>query len=363
MGNVVRLAPASAPTTQRGCNVNENRRSGFVLLYKSIKDATFYRDPARKSLWLHLLLEVTHERTEDTFNGNRITLSRGQLVGSARSLGEACGISEDSARRSLDAFERDGMITRTSKQGTKGYTLITVLNYDQYQRGVSEHDGAELGAELKPASDMGLQVVSQSDCAELGAEFHAESLNNINNQTSKDLKSSSSQLADASRDQQSEQGASDELATAEQGQTEHGSAKQKTRIIDGAAVQTPNGKAWGTAEDLQTAQWMFKRVQQLNPTAQEPNWAQWANAVRLMRELDKRTHREICELYDWVSRDSFWCANVLSPQKLREKWDQLVAKRSVPSTKPQHLSNLMQAQKQAQALREQGVSYDRNTPL
>lgn len=183
MGNVVRLAPASAPTTQRGCNVNENRRSGFVLLYKSIKDATFYRDPARKSLWLHLLLEVTHERTEDTFNGNRVTLSRGQLVGSARSLGEACGISEDSARRSLEAFERDGMITRTSKQGTKGYTLITVLNYDQYQRGVSEHDGAELGAEFKAASDMGLQVVSQSDCAELGAEFHAESLNNINNKT------------------------------------------------------------------------------------------------------------------------------------------------------------------------------------
>lgn len=347
MGNVVRLAPASAPTTQRGCNVNENRRSGFVLLYKSIKDATFYRDPARKSLWLHLLLEVTHERTEDTFNGNRVTLSRGQLVGSARSLGEACGISEDSARRSMDAFERDGMITRASKQGTKGYTLITVLNYDQYQRGVSEHDGAELGAELKAASDMGLQVVSQSDCAELGAELHAESLNNINNQTSKDLKSSSSQLADASRDQQGEQG----------------TAKQKARIIEGAAVQTPNGKSWGTTEDLQTAQWMFKRVQQLNPTAQEPNWAQWANVVRLMRELDKRTHREICELYDWVSRDSFWCANVLSPQKLREKWDQLVARRSVPSAKPQHLSNLMQAQKQAQALREQGVSYDRNTPL
>ncbi|XEI31189.1 hypothetical protein NMD14_10185 [Aeromonas veronii] len=191
MGNVVRLATASAPTTQRDCNVNENRRSGFVLLYKSIKDATFYRDPSRKSLWLHLLLEVTHERTEDTFNGNRITLSRGQLVGSARSLGEACGVSEDSARRSLDAFERDGMITRTAKQGTKGYTLITVLNYDPYQRGVSEHDCAELGAELEAASDMGLQVVSQSDCAELGAEFHAEALNNINNKTkTKDLNTS-----------------------------------------------------------------------------------------------------------------------------------------------------------------------------
>lgn len=363
MGNVVRLATTSAPTTQRGCNVNENRRSGFVLLYKSVKDTPFYRDPMRKAMWLHLLLEVTHERTESVFNGNRVALSRGQLVGSARSLGEACGVSEDSARRSLDAFEREGMITRTSKVGTKGYTLITVINYDQYQRGISEHDGAEFGAEFKAAPDMGLQGVSQSDCAELGAEFHAEDLNNINNQTSNDLKDFSSQLADANFDQQSEQGTGDELVAAEPVTTGPASPRQKTRTIPGAAVQTPNGKAWGTDEDLKTAQWMFKRVLKLNPTAQEPNWPQWANVVRLMRELDKRTHREFCELYDWVSRDPFWCANVLSPQKLREKWDQLVTKRSVPAAKPVHLSNLMQAQKQAQALREQGVTYDRNTPL
>lgn len=183
MGEVVRLAAPVAAPVSRGCNVADNRRSGFVLLYKSLKEVPFYRDPVRKALWLHLLLEAAHERCEVSFNGNRLLIQRGQVVGSARSLGEACGISEDSARRSLDAFERDGMITRTSKQGTKGYTLITVLNYDQYQRGVSEHDGAELGAEFKAASDMGLQVVSQSDCAELGAEFHAESLNNINNKT------------------------------------------------------------------------------------------------------------------------------------------------------------------------------------
>lgn len=363
MGEVVRLAQTMAPIEKMGGNVNENRRIGFVLLYKSIKGAAFYRDPMRKSMWLHLLLEVTHERSISVFNGNRVALKRGQLVGSARSLGEACGVSEDSARRSLDAFEKDGMISRSTKVGTKGYTLITVLNYDDYQRGVSEHDGAELGAEFKGASDIGLQVVSQSDCAELGAEFHAEDLNNINNKTIKDLKHSSSQLADASRDKQSENGALDEMVTAEQGQTEQDTAKQKTRTIDGAAVQTPNGKAWGTAEDLQTARWMFKRVQQLNPTAKEPNWAQWANVVRQMRELDKRTHREFCELYDWVSRDAFWCANVLSPQKLREKWDQLVAKRCAPASKPAHMSNLMQAQKQAQAMREQGVTYDRNTPL
>jgi hypothetical protein len=66
-------------------------------------------------------------------------------------------------------------------------------------------------------------------------------------------------------------------------------------VIPEAAIQTPSGKAWGTGDDLMTAQWMFRRVQLITPTAIEPNWAQWANVIRLMRELDQRSHRDICE--------------------------------------------------------------------
>lgn len=354
MGEVVRLAAPVAAPVSRGCNVADNRRSGFVLLYKSLKEVPFYRDPVRKALWLHLLLEAAHERCEVSFNGNRLLIQRGQVVGSARSLGEACGISEDSARRSLDAFEQEGMISRSSKQGTRGYTLVTLLNYDPYQRGVSEHIGAEFRAELQPASKQGTEGVSQSDGAELGAEYHAEDLNKINNKTNKDLKDSSSQLADATFDQQGEGTAIEGVAAPE----------PKARVIPEAAIQTPSGKAWGTGDDLMTAQWMFRRVQLITPTAIGPNWAQWANVIRLMRELDQRSHRDICELYDWVSRDAFWCANVLSPQKLRQKWDQLQAKRGNPSGGHQRpLSNLAQAQQQAQALRAAGVDYDDNTPL
>lgn len=354
MGEVVRLAAPVAAPVSRGCNVADNRRSGFVLLYKSLKEVPFYRDPVRKALWLHLLLEAAHERCEVSFNGNRLLIQRGQVVGSARSLGEACGISEDSARRSLDAFEQEGMISRSSKQGTRGYTLVTLLNYDPYQRGVSEHIGAEFRTELQPASKQGTEGVSQSDGAELGAEYHAEDLNKINNKTNKDLKDSSSQLADATFDQQGEGTAIEGVAAPE----------PKARVIPEAAIQTPSGKAWGTGDDLMTAQWMFRRVQLITPTAIEPNWAQWANVIRLMRELDQRSHRDICELYDWVSRDAFWCANVLSPQKLRQKWDQLQAKRGNPSGGHQRpLSNLAQAQQQAQALRAAGVDYDDNTPL
>lgn len=83
----------------------------------------------------------------------------------------------------------------------------------------------------------------------------------------------------------------------------------------------------GTEEDYEAARWIFEQVRKVSPTAKAPNETAWANSIRLMREQDGRTHREICELFAWANRDPFWSANVLSPDKLREKWTQLDAKR------------------------------------
>lgn len=43
----------------------------------------------------------------------------------------------------------------------------------------------------------------------------------------------------------------------------------------------------------------------------EPNWASWANEVRLMVAQDGRTHKQICALFKRANQDSFWCKNVL----------------------------------------------------
>ncbi|NJG96488.1 hypothetical protein GEP01_23985, partial [Salmonella enterica subsp. enterica serovar Anatum] len=55
----------------------------------------------------------------------------------------------------------------------------------------------------------------------------------------------------------------------------------------------------------------------------DPTGTAWANEIRLMCGQDGRTHNHICVMYSRVSRDPFWCRNVLSPSKLREKWDEL----------------------------------------
>ncbi len=51
----------------------------------------------------------------------------------------------------------------------------------------------------------------------------------------------------------------------------------------------------------------------------------WAYDIDLMMRIDCRSPDEIRQLMDWAHRDSFWKANILSPGKLREKWDTLVA--------------------------------------
>jgi len=51
----------------------------------------------------------------------------------------------------------------------------------------------------------------------------------------------------------------------------------------------------------------------------------WAYDIDLMMRIDCRSPDEIRELMDWAHRDPFWKANILSPGKLREKWDTLTA--------------------------------------
>lgn len=77
-------------------------------------------------------------------------------------------------------------------------------------------------------------------------------------------------------------------------------------------------------DDMAIAKEIFSGVLELNPKHKPPNMNKWAECVRLMRERDGRTHAEIRALWAWVHRDGFWMKNILSPDKLREKWDRLV---------------------------------------
>jgi hypothetical protein len=80
-------------------------------------------------------------------------------------------------------------------------------------------------------------------------------------------------------------------------------------------------------DDLRLAAWMFDRIKALNPKHRQPHYTTWTKDIRKMRERDKRTRREIAELFAWANAHPFWQANVLSPGTLRRQWERLELQR------------------------------------
>ena len=362
MGSVVRAEFGRQQPTQeaKGERVSDNKRTGFVLMYRSLLDVPFKKNPDRFSLWVHLVLAASYDCDEVQFNGNRLRRYRGQVVGSVAQLGDACGVSEDSARRSLEWFESEGMIERTTRRGARGYTVITITSYDDYQRGITETYSAGLGADFKPASEQGLQADRNELSAGLGAELDAEAINNKTNKQTidRDLNTVGSEDADAT---------STPTTT-----TDH---SNDFPIPETATIHARSGKTllWGTADDQQCAEWIrYTRAKAFairglsEPKA--PSLARWANDIRLMREHDGRSHREICELFAFVCKTGRELEFCQSPDKLRGQWDALQLKRANAqngvTNRSKPMSNLLAAQQAAQAMQAQGRGlYDDDTPL
>ena len=90
--------------------------------------------------------------------------------------------------------------------------------------------------------------------------------------------------------------------------------KRKKRVYD------PN------SDYFKLADYMVKRIRDNKPDYKEPNLQKWADCFRKIIEIDKRDKHETALLIKWVQQDSFEQTNVLSPDKLRKRYDQLAMK-------------------------------------
>ena len=85
------------------------------------------------------------------------------------------------------------------------------------------------------------------------------------------------------------------------------------RLLDRIAVNVPASTLAGLPE-----------------SAKRDKARKWADAFRLLHERDGHSWEEINAMVDWCQEDQFWKSNILSGDKLREKWDQLAAKKAQP---------------------------------
>ena len=283
----------------------ENQKSGYVPLYRSIKKKSWAKDVFLRALWENLLIDAARQPYTAFFKGKQWPLQPGQLVVTAADLGlQLCDrqgnpTSRDAVERMLSVFVREGMISIEGEK-RKG-RVITITNYVEYAQKMDDlpaHKAAHTGAHGETSNGAGSDGYAAHKAAQLPAHHEQEGNNkNINN--------SSSENSDESSDKPG----------------------KKTAVLKPeAAIQS--GTKWGNSEDLRCAEWLFDVVQSISSSARKPNYAAWANDIRLMRERDQRTHKEIATLFKWACEDKFWKGNVLCPSTLREKWTQLDIKRT-----------------------------------
>jgi hypothetical protein len=84
-------------------------------------------------------------------------------------------------------------------------------------------------------------------------------------------------------------------------------------------------------EDYRFAEWMLSLITDHQPDFKTPNLTSWANTIRLMRERDKRSHKDMGRVWKWVRLDDFWSPNVMSADKFRKQYDRLVALTNRPT--------------------------------
>ena len=82
-----------------------------------------------------------------------------------------------------------------------------------------------------------------------------------------------------------------------------------------------------TSQNLETARFILATIKR-SVTIKEPNIASWANDVRLMEIIDKRSDDQIRDAITRFSHDPFWAVTCRSPVSLRKNfdWSQVIEK-------------------------------------
>lgn len=104
--------------------------------------------------------------------------------------------------------------------------------------------------------------------------------------------------------------------------------------------------------DMTLAELLLSNIRENNPNYKNPNLEKWASDIRLMRERDNRTEEQIEYLIKWTQSHDFWQANILSPSKLREKFDTLIMQ--VKQEKNKTKSNVIQFNREVE---DDGYDY------
>lgn len=115
--------------------------NGWVCLHRKFLNWEWYNDANCVRVFLHLLLKANHK--DNTLDG--IKILRGQLITSSDSLSSDLNLTRNQIRHTLKKLDKTKEITI---QGNNKYSLITISNYNEYQKKNDQNDKKQQKNEL-----------------------------------------------------------------------------------------------------------------------------------------------------------------------------------------------------------------------
>lgn len=243
---------------------------GYIKTYRKMMDSPIWQDPFYLKLWMYCLMKASHKEHEQIVGDSMITLQPGEFITGRMSLTDDLNKgmkpkqrqSETTWWRYLNNLEKWGML---NIKKTNKYSVVTVSKWDDYQGNEQEMNNK------RTSNEQQMDIRWTSDGHQMNTNKNGNKGENGKN----------------------------------------GKSSRKYIYDD---------KHYSLADRF------YNKILENNPDHKMPNLESWANEMRLMMERDSRNEEQIKYLIDWVQQDDFEMSNVLSPSKLRSRFDQLVLK-------------------------------------
>lgn len=255
--------------------------AGWIKLHRQIVDSDIYvMPPLYLRVFERLLLEANHQDKTIPFkySGDAVTttklIRRGERQTSIRQICEWVGWYENGVFRKpnpktikeiLAWLEHNNMIEIYPRQSNKDGTHYRIVNYDLYQN----TDEPEVTVQKQSGNNW--ETVT-------GAKQERLRMNKNDNYIS------SSQNAPTFAEDSPE-------------------FQLAIRLRERILANLPDARV---------------------PRPTPEGMSSWCKQMDYILRLDKRAPEDVARVIDWCQSDSFWRANIMSPKKLREKWETLV---------------------------------------
>ena len=290
-----------------------------MKIHRSILLHPVFQDSELLHLFLYCIAKANHRDGRLLWKGKESTLERDQFVFGRKSASKETGIKQSTIYRKMMILKTMEMI---DIEPNNKFSTVTVLKYGKYQ---------DVPAEVE-------QQVNRGDATIFDENFCKTQ--NSDSKVSTSLPPINSIESDGYRsdtlftEQQNEQQVDNNLTTTEQqvntnkNNKNEKNDKNKRKVFSFDSIEYELSKLLLTEIRKNDGNFLAS-----NPDAEAPSLQRWALQIDRLIRLDHRPPEEIRQVIVFAQTSSFWRSNILSAQKLREKYTTLLLQMKSQPTK------------------------------